>query len=175
MAKTSNSIRNLAMTFSAMAVLGLSGCSSERSGEFTTEEGDTGSYSVDPDRGETNMTITTDEGTTTLRSGSDVPIDLPLGFSVYPGAAVTSNSVVDHNGGEGSMVIFDTSDSPDEVVAFYREQAEAAGIEIKVDLTINDGRMLGGEGSDGEVFTINVSANEQGANGQLMVGDKLGG
>jgi hypothetical protein len=175
MAKTASSMCNVAMTFSAMAVLGLSACSSERSGEFTTEEGDTGSYSVDPDSGETNMTITTDEGTTTLRSGSDVPIDLPLGFSVYPGAEVTSNAVVDHNGGEGSMVIFDTSDSPDDVVSFYREQAEAAGIEIKVDLTINDGRMLGGEGSDGEVFTINVSANEQGANGQLMVGDKLGG
>ncbi len=175
MAKTKSSLGKLAIALSMIAALGLSACSSERSGEFTNDEGETGSYSVDPDSGETNMTITSDEGTTTLRSGSDVPVNLPLGFSVYPGAIVTNNAVVDHNGGEGSMVIFETSGSPDEVIAFYREQAETAGIEIKVDLTINDGGMLGGEGSDGEVFTINVSANEEGSNGQLMVGDKLGG
>ena len=152
----------------------LAACGSSETGDFTTEVGESGSNSVDQSSGEMEMTITTDEGVATVRSGSDVPVNLPLGFSLYPGAEVTSNSMVDHNGGQGAMVLFTSTDDPEAVLEFYRGQAEAAGIDVVVDMKVNDGGMLGGEGENGTSFTINANKTAAGTDAQLMVGDQLG-
>lgn len=163
-------------TLASCAALGLAvaACSSERSGEFTTEDGDQGEYTVSDDGDEANISITTDEGTATMRTGSNVPVDLPLGFTVYPGAEVVSNTVISHGEGEGTMIVFTTDDSPEQVTEFYRGQAEAAEIEVKISLSVNDGAMIGGEGEGGRTFSVNTSIGDDGTTGQLMVGDRLG-
>ena len=154
--------------------LALSACGSGQSDEVTTEADDSASYSIDQATGEAQMTITTDDGVATVRSGSNVPIDLPLGFGVYPGATVTSNSVVDHDGGEGSLIFFTSEDAPSDILEFYREQAETAGIEVAMDIAINDGGMLAGSSPDGASFTINANSADDGTSAQLMVADRLG-
>lgn len=156
------------------AALLISACGSETSGEFETESGEQGSYSIDENNGETVARITTDEGTAEMRSGANVPVNLPKGFSIYPGAKVVSNTTITQNNGKGALIAFEVDASPDEIAEYYRKQAEDAGIDISLEMSVNDGKMLAGEGNDGETFTLNVSKDDAGSTGQLMVGEKLG-
>lgn len=153
----------------------LTACGSERSGEFTTEDGETAQYTIDSETGETSATIKTGDGTATLRSGADVPVDLPGGFSIYPGAKVVTNTVVSHDDGKGNMLMLETADSPDEVVAHYRKQAQAAGIDIQLEMSMNEGKMIGGEGPDGTTFSLNATDDGEGlTQAQLILGQGLG-
>lgn len=151
----------------------LAACGSERSGEFTTEDGESGEYTIDTESGETTARIETEDGVATLRSGADVPVDLPNGFTIYPGAKIITNTVVDSAQGSGNMVLMETDASPDNVIAHYRKQAEAAGIEIQMELTVNDGKMIGGEAPGGGVFSLNASNDGEGpTSAQLMIGSQ---
>ncbi|MFL0356069.1 hypothetical protein ACI5KX_06275 [Erythrobacter sp. GH1-10] len=159
-------------TIFAATVL-LAACGSETSGEFTTGDGETGEYTIDETTGETTASITTDESTATLRSGANVEVDLPSGFSLYPGAEVVSNTVVDHAGGKGVMLVMQSSDSTEDLIEFYREQAEEAGIKVELDMRMNEMMMLGGQADDGTTFSFNTSPSDDGGNrAQLIVGTK---
>lgn len=154
--------------------LTLAACGSETSGTFEGEDGERGSYTVDSDSGETTATITTEDGTATMQTGANVKADLPLGFTVYPGATVLSATNIDSEGEKGSMVMMESSDDPGEIAAFYKKQAEAAGIDIQMDMTVNDGKMLAGEGEDGETFSINATPGDDKTSAQLLVSEGLG-
>ncbi|MDY7097546.1 MAG: hypothetical protein SXU28_05355 [Pseudomonadota bacterium] len=164
---------------SLAAVLGtglmLSACSSETSGTFEGEDGETGEYSIDEGTGEASATIETEAGTATMRSGSTVPVDLPAGFTLYPGAEVVTNTVVSQGEGQGALLTMTSSDSPEEVAAFYKQQAEKAGVEIQMELSVNDGKMIGGASPDGLTFSINASPSPEGTSAQLAVGTDFGG
>lgn len=155
----------------APLTLVLAACGSETSGTFEGEDGETGEYTIDRATGETNATIETEDGTTTVRSGSNVPVDLPAGFSVYPGAEVVSNTVVKQGQGSGTLVSLESTDSPDKVAAYYKAQAEDAGITIQMEMTTNGMQMVGGESEDGLTFSIMASPGDDGGtNAQLTVG-----
>lgn len=157
--------------------LTLTACGSETSGEYTTEDGENVEYSVDRDSGETNLTVETADGEVSMRSGSDVPVDLPAGFSLIGGATVISNTVFSQAGGKGALVTFTTEKSPQEIADFYRAEAEAAGIEVQIETSVNGGKMLGGENeADGTTFSITAyPSNEDGVTtGQLTIGNDLG-
>ncbi|UIP07933.1 hypothetical protein LY632_05920 [Erythrobacter sp. SDW2] len=157
------------------AAIALAACSSEKSGSFETEGGERGEYTVDSIDGGMNATITTKDGTATMQSGENVKADLPDGFTVYPGAKVVSATNVDSPESKGSLLMMETSDSPDKVAAFYRKQAEAAGIKIEMEMTVNGGKMIGGKGPDERVFSLNTTNNDGKTGIQLTVGQgKLG-
>ncbi len=153
----------------------LGACGSAESGEFTTEDGSDGEYAIDSETGETSARIETPDGTATMRSGANVPVELPEGFSLYPGATVVSNTQVKQ--GDNAQVVllsFESEDSPEAIAAHYKSEAEAAGVDIQVDATINGGRMLAGEGTDGSVFSINTTREDGKTSAQLTTGMKLG-
>lgn len=163
------------VTLIAAATLGLAACGSEASGDFTTEDGEDGEYSVDYETGETNVTLDTPDGEVSMRSGSDVPIDLPAGFALMPGATVVSNTVVDQADGRGALVTFTTDKGAEEIAAFYRKQAESTGIAIHIETTMNGGKMLGGENeATGTTFSITAyPTGEDGLTmGQLTIGEE---
>lgn len=163
------------MLIMATAALALAACGSETSGTFTTEEGESGEYTIDAENGESSMTVTTPDGDVTMRSGADVPVDLPGGFSLIPGAEVISNTVIDQEGGKGSLLTFLSDKSPQQVADFYRAEAEAAGIAIQIETTMNDGKMLGGEDKDrGLTFSITAYPGEDGTTGQLTISQEAG-
>ena len=66
----------------------LAACGSERSGSYETEDGEKVDYSVDAGSGESSIDIKSDDGNMKIRAGADVAVDLPDGFSDYPGAEV---------------------------------------------------------------------------------------
>lgn len=160
----------------ALSLAGLlTACGSETSGDFTTEDGEAGEYSLDSESGETTASIETPDGTATLRSGPNVPVELPEGFSLYPGAKVVSNSTVSQNGRDRVVLLaFETSDSSQEVAEYYKQQAENAGVEIQIDATINGGHMVAGEAPDGSVFSLNSSSEDGTTTAQLTTGLRLG-
>jgi hypothetical protein len=151
----------------------LAACSSEKSGTITTEDG-TAEYRVDQSTGETSMTITTDDGKATMRSGSDIPVSLPKGFSLFPGTKVLSNTVVNQPGGSGSMVMFETDASAQQVMAHYKQQAEKAGFKIELEANMGGTVMIAGKReADGGSFSVNASPDDEGkTTGQLIVGSE---
>lgn len=168
-------MRNAIMAGMAVPCLALSACSSEKSGTVTDEDGNEVNYSIDSDTGEMDVTVETDEGTATMRAGEDVPVDLAGGFTIYPGAEVVSKTVVTHGGGEGAMIILETDATPAEIAEFYKTQAKDAGVEIQMDMTTQDTKMLAGESDEGLTFSLNATRQGDVTTAQLMVGDQMGG
>ena len=158
------------ITLFASLALALAACGSETSGTFEGEDGETGEYTIDTATGEASATIETEDGTFTMRSGSDVPIDLPDGFSVYPGAEIVTNTVVNQSEGSGTLVTMNSADSPAKIKAFYKAQAEAAGVTIQMDMTTNGMEMVGGEAPDGLTFSAMIMPEGEGSTVQLTVG-----
>ncbi|TRD12193.1 hypothetical protein FGU71_10195 [Erythrobacter insulae] len=154
-----------------MAMAALCACGAETSDTVTSEDGQEGEYSIDSDSGEATATIDTPEGTATFRSGADVPVDLPSGFALYPGATVTSNSRFDQETGTKVVLLsFESDDSPEAIADFYRESANKAGFEILVDATMNGGVLITGKGKSGGVFTLSTSTQDGKTSAQLTTG-----
>ncbi len=146
----------------------LTACDSDTSDTVTSENGQ---LSIDSASGETTATIQTEDGTATFRSGADVPVDLPRGFSLYPGAIVTSNSRFEQDGGSQVVLLSFESEHDGEAIAdFYRDAAKAAGFKIAVDASINGGRLITGEGEKGGVFTLSTSTEDGKTTAQLTTG-----
>jgi hypothetical protein len=167
-------MRAMTLVWASGAAVMLAACGSETSGEFTTENGKNAEYTIDKDTGETSMTIKGEDGTATLRSGTDVPVLLPKGFSLFPGSKVITNTVVVQADGAGTMVMFEASAPADKVVAHYRDQAKAAGFDIQLEMTTNGTTMIGGERkSDRTSLSVTASPGEGGTTtGQLILGSK---
>jgi hypothetical protein len=158
-----------------LAALALSACGSESSGEFTTEDGEAGEYSIDNDSGETTMTVQTPDGEVSLRSGTDVPVDLPAGFSLISGADIVSNTIIDQGETRGALVTFTSDRTPEEIADFYRAEAEDAGIEIQIETSMNGGKMIGGENeTTGTTFSVSAYPDEDGTTGQLTISEEPG-
>jgi len=153
----------------ASVVLALAGCSSDNSGGQSDSE----KVAIDQDVGETTATVTTSEGIATVRSGTDIKIVLPKGFSVFPGAVVESNTSFSSADGAGALVNMTSDAPPQKMVDFYRRQAKAAGAQITLDATKGKQMMLVGKGKDGLGFTFNAGPNDGKTRAQLMIGRDL--
>lgn len=79
---------------------------------------------------------------------------------VYPGGNPKGPATAGQSpAGPGGMLEFTTDASPDEVVAFYRERAEAAGLKSINALNRDDARAYAaGDGADGAGQLLNVIA-----------------
>ena len=156
---------------SAALVL-LSACGGpDAEGTIETDEGDV-EYSADVDGDVVTIDMTGPDGeTVSVRSGAEASGDLPAGFSVYPDAAVVTSTNVNTPDGGGTVIVMTTDATPAEVVAYYREQAEAAGVTIASEATMNGMMLIGGEGEDGTAFSASASPGGDGQTSiQLSVG-----
>lgn len=151
----------------------LAACGSEQSGTITGENGEEATFTIDQNGETTEIRATGDDGEEVVINAGE-GVKLPLGFSAYPGAKMVSNSTVTANDGGGSIVYMMTDDSPEKVKAFYRAQAEAAGISIQMETTTNGAHMIAGEGEGGKNFMMTATSKEDGTGVQLMVGQDSG-
>jgi hypothetical protein len=170
-------MRKAALVLAGGVALMLSACGSETSGEFTTADGENAEYTIDKDTGETSMTIKGEDGEATLRSGADVPVNLPAGFTLFPGSKVITNTVVNQPDGQGTMVAFEADAPADKVVAHYRDAAKAAGFDIQLEMTTNGTVMIGGERkADGSSISVTATTGDESATtGQIIIGTKKAG
>ena len=79
---------------------------------------------------------------------------------IYPGAVPKSEPVAAQGpSGPGGTLEFTTEATPDEVVAFYRQRAEAAGLKAITTLNRDGARgYAAGDGADGRGQMLNVVA-----------------
>jgi len=156
------------------AAISLSACGSSDEGTFETEDGETVEYQVDRDDGDTELRISGDDGEEmVINSGAGSASDMPDGYSLYPGASVVSTTTMSQADGQGSLVIMQSDAAPDAMVRFYRQQAEAAGIDIGMGMNTNGTMMIAGESESGATFSFNASPSGDGTTAQLVVGQGM--
>lgn len=101
---------------------------------------------IDPATGEVRMTIPQKDGIVTLLSGPKVPVTLPQGFSLFPASRVLGNSQVKRSGGgQDTLVTFEADAPAADVIAHYRDQAQAAGFAVSLEAETGDTRIFVGE------------------------------
>lgn len=165
-------MRNITAVF-VVAVL-LAGCGGTDEGSSETEAGTPMDYDADSSGDDTEVRISGEDGEAlVINSGSGTQIDLPDGFSLYPDSTVVSTTTMTQSDGQGSLVIMQSDSSPEQMVMFYRRQAEAAGIEIGMEMNSNGNLMIAGESDEGATFSFNASSAGEGTTGQLVVGQGL--
>lgn len=126
-----------------LAAVQLAGCC-ERADDRHASSAPAGA-SREPGSGEVRARIAPrGEAATLMRSGPQVPIDLPPGFTLYPGAQVISNTVVERAGARRVLLVFETPDALAEVMLFYRAQARGAGVALSLDLGGEERASIGG-------------------------------
>lgn len=154
------------------ACLALTACGSSDSGTIETEDGEV-TYDVDQGTdGTVSAEFTGPDGeTASYEVGANADIDLPDGFTLYPGAEVVSSMAAQSSDGGGSMVVMNIDGSADDVIAYYRKEAEAAGVEIQSVIASNGSQIIGGESPDGIAFSVNAFPGGDGKiTAQLVVG-----
>ena len=93
-------------------------------------------------------------------SGTPAAPGAPAFAVLYPGAVPKSEPVSAQGPtGPGGTLEFTTDATPDEVVAFYRQRAEAAGLKAITSLNRDGARgYAAGDGADGRGQMLNVVA-----------------
>lgn len=125
----------------------------------------------DPESGTTRARIApSGEPAVTLQSGARVPVRLPPGFTLYPGARVITNTVIERDGHTRVLLTFATPDRLEAVMLFYRGQAVAAGVDLTLDLNGDSRASLGGHTPQGLAFVLAARRDGAGTRGELSVG-----
>ena len=136
-------------SFMAMALL-LTACGD------SSKPAEESKFVVDEESGAIDAAITTNEGTATVKSGANAPEELPLGFTLFPGAEVVSNTSFEQKDKTITIISLASDAGPDKLVEHYRKQAKDAGISIKLEMSVNDGQMIGGDDGKGNTFSLDT-------------------
>ena len=145
----------------------------EPDGKVTVSDGQGNTVTSDVNGKETVVEGTDSTGAkTTVKTGSAVDLS-PFGLEPYPGAEVrndlsTSGTTTADGGTQMVSVIMTTSDSHDEVMAFYKGKLKKVELESKapesamlVGVTNNDSRVNVNMGKDGDKTQITLIATKK--------------
>lgn len=148
----------------------LAGCSREKETAVVTADGQEVKITSDDEGKEFNATIETKDGTATITAGQGLKADLPAGFTPYPGAEVVTSAAFGGGNSEATMVSMTTKDAPDKVIAFYRKQAEAAGLTVaSASQTPTSSTIMAGK-EGGASANVTASSTGEGTSITLIVG-----
>ncbi|MBI3677344.1 MAG: hypothetical protein HY243_12095 [Proteobacteria bacterium] len=100
---------------------------------------------IDTGSGKVTMTGNSNEGKMTIRGNDGKSVvefntdnaKLPSFIPAYPGAKIATTMTGTDGNGSGGMVAFTTSDSPQTVLAFYKQRVLGGG--MKEAVTVNSG------------------------------------
>ncbi|TIX51596.1 hypothetical protein [Alteraurantiacibacter aquimixticola] len=148
----------------AASAMLLAACGSSDEGTITTEDGEM-SYSADRDSDEVTLRMRGEDGDeATMRMGGadSGDVELPDGFTIYPGATVDSHITIGGDNRQGAIVNMTSPDSPDKIIAFYRQQADRAGVTINSEISANGMELIGGEKEDGTVLSVSAMPDDDG-------------
>jgi hypothetical protein len=132
----------VAISLSACVLVTGCGKSSERS---ITIPGKDGNVTISGSGDTEHMTVKTADGTATMdvNANGGVHASMPDFAPLYPGAKVTSSLAgTGANGTKSAQVVFAVSAAPSDVIAFYKQKSDAAGLVQSVNATVNDSMMF---------------------------------
>lgn len=111
--------------------------------------------------------VKTDKGSFSMKSGDTLPDGFPSDIPLYPGAKVTSSAASQTPDGQGFMVTAESADTPDKIVAFYKDKL-AGAFESKADMNMNGQLMLIYQTAD-QKRSVQITATAQGAGSQISL------
>jgi hypothetical protein len=117
---------------------------------------------------ESGVTVTGKDGQAVVRVGDAATrTDMPDFAPLYPGAKVESSVADMHQGdADGGMIVFTVPGKADEVLAFYKARAAAAGFKTQLDGDMGQARMFAAS-NETTKQGVQVIATE--ANGQANI------
>jgi spermidine/putrescine-binding protein len=141
-------IRSRFALLASFAVLALASCHKSKDG----------SYAVDQSRDGTTTTVKTADGTAVIHAGGGTEAAMPAGLPLYPGATITSDTMISKDSGKtAGVVTFQSAAAPDALTAFYKDAAIKAGYTIENEMKAGDAQLLAGKKPGGDSFHFNVS------------------
>ena len=126
-------------------------------------------YAIDARTAEESMAIQTVEGRVAMRSGANVPIDLPAGFVLPPDALVTWNTVVDGVDGRDALIRFQAPLDLEGLRRDFREQVQAAGFALEIDRVIGGTLVFAGRSGRGDTFSFTATERAGTTRAELSV------
>lgn len=114
----------------------------------TKSSGNSGSLTVKGSNGET------------MEFGSGAAAKIPSWVPGYPGAKPEGTFSAHAESGEGGMFTFKTGDGNKKVLSWYEDSLKGAGFKITVNMTTDQGGMLGAEDSSKHTVMVTLG-NEQ--------------
>lgn len=157
----------------ALLLLALASCGDKEtaSGTVVGADGEKATYKVTEKDGESKLTIKSDKGSAEISTGTDATA-LPDGFTLYPGATVTSSMRMNSSeeGKSSTVLSFETADTTDKVVAYYRSVAAKAGYKIDGEIKTGEMEMLNGKNGADKSFSLTVNREEDKTNASLIGG-----
>ena len=82
---------------------------------------------------------------------------------------MTNNTRVEQGAGQLVLVTLESEDTPEQMVAHYRAEAEAAQIDVATSLSSDATMMIGGKDADGTSFSFTATREEDVTQAQLSV------
>ena len=111
----------------------------EKAEEKALEKQTGGQVSINGQKG--SMTFVTDAGAMTLGTGAKIPDDFPKAVAVYPGATPSLAAKSGTGEKEAWTVAMETTDTKDQVVAYYK--AHMSGFTQSTSMDLGTSTMLG--------------------------------
>lgn len=137
-----------------MAALALAGCGQSPAPETAAAD----EAAADTAARVTPATAPTEPASTVAAPVPAAP-GAPSFAVVYPGGAVSGPATIAQGpDGPGGILSFTTDATPDTVVAFYRERAEAAGLASVMAMNQGEARAYGAAAEDGSSRLLRVVA-----------------
>ncbi|WP_292227652.1 hypothetical protein [Brevundimonas sp.] len=161
-------IRRLAVSTAAVLFC-VAGCSDRADKPETSSDAALNAPTAAPAASDMTTQPETGSGVAAAPSAATVTPALPGApayAALYPGAELDGRPAIGAgDAGAGGLVTFRTSASPDEIVAFYKERAEAAGMRSVMGLNQGDARAYGaaGEANDGPRLQVVAAPGDGGA------------
>ncbi len=135
-----------------LAPLMLAACGSNDK-TVTIKDGDGKDQTITVSEDDSTTTLKSEDGQAVIRQGDDAAkgAAFPDHAPQYPGSAVKSSANFSGKDGQsGAMVVQETSDAPDKVLAFYRDKVKAAGKKVSMETTTPEGGMIAVEDVGGK-------------------------
>lgn len=151
--------------FSALVMLCLTGC--DGAGEPTPAKA--------PDAPAAGVAATTAPATVPVAAPAPVNVDAYLAPGAPPFAALYPGATLDEpattatgDAGQGGLATFHVEAEPDQIVTFYRERAEAAGLTSVMGMNQGAARAYGAAGSQPNGPNLQVVASPAEAGGSSV-------
>jgi len=136
----------------AAALLALAACGPREKAETVVTDKGPGGETVTVTSPSGTVTVT-DGGGMTVTSGGATAGDAAFPLA-YPGGQQVMDVNSNDNGKPGRLYGFNTSDSPEKVMAFYKAKAEAAGMKETATVTTGESLTYGASGEKGDFAVV---------------------